>query len=76
MDEENTSVRFSRIYNVAFIAVLAITVLSFVLPTLFYPFLFTVPLSALEERAIRLCDWGFKTGLGAIARLLTGRLAP
>jgi len=76
VDEENTSVRFPKIFNLAFLTVLGITVVSFLLLTILYPLLFTVPLSALEERALRICDWGFKSGLGAIAGLLTGKFAP
>ena len=53
-----------------------ITLVSFVLLTILYPLLFTVPVSALEERALRICDWALKTGLGAIVGLLTGRFAP
>ena len=75
MDEENTSVRFPKIFNWAFLAVLGITVISFLLLAILYPLLFTIPLSALEERALRMCDWGFKTGLGALAGLLTGKFA-
>lgn len=54
---------------------LGITVISFLLLAILYPLLFTIPLSALEERALRMCDWGFKTGLGALAGLLTGKFA-
>jgi hypothetical protein len=76
VDDESTSVRFSKIFNWTFILVVAMTGASFLLLTVFYPLLFTIPLSGLETRALNICDWMLKSGAGALIGLLMGRFSP
>jgi hypothetical protein len=76
VEEENTSVRFSKLFNWTFLLVAAMTVASFLLLTIFYPIFFTAPLSGLEMKALNICDWMLKSGGGAFIGLLMGRFAP
>ncbi len=70
---QNTSLRFGLIFNVMFVVVFAITLVSFFALVLIFPFTMTEPLSEPEELALEACDVGLKSGLGAIVGLLTGK---
>jgi uncharacterized membrane protein len=70
---ESTGLRGPWVYNLAFIIVAFITVVSFVLGAAVFPFTMAAPITQPEQIALTICDVGLKAGLGAIGGLLTGK---
>jgi hypothetical protein len=70
---ETTSLRSPRLFGIMVVAVLIITFLSFV-ATLLAPLLVAEPPTALESRTLIACDFGFKSGFGALVGLFGGKV--
>ena len=70
---ESTGLRGAWVYNLAFIIVALITVVSFIMGAAVFPFTTAAPITQPEQVALTICDVGSKAGLGAIGGLLTGK---
>lgn len=71
---DSTSLRSPRLFGLMVVAVLFITVVSFI-AILILPFLASEPPTELQRTALTACDFGFKSGLGALAGLFGGKVS-